>query len=87
MGSTLNVSSAQARLSNIVSGDDVVAISKRETVRGYYVPAARMEALLDSIDFLSNPKALAALTKYRAGKMKFKTLAEVERELEASDAR
>jgi PHD/YefM family antitoxin component YafN of YafNO toxin-antitoxin module len=82
MKSTYSVTEAQANLPKIVSADRVVGISKHNVVQGFYIPRERFEALLETMELMANPKAMEQIRKHKAGKLKFRPLAEVEKELD-----
>ena len=75
---------AQKQLPRILKSDNVVALTRHDTVAGLFVPRERFEALLETIETLANPKAMRALKKFQAGKMRFKSLAETRRQLDES---
>ena len=81
MKSTYAVSEAQAGLSRIVNGGQIVGIRNRSELRGYYVPRERLEALLESMELLANPDFRAARQKFEQGRMKFHDWKAVRREL------
>ena len=72
---------AQRQLSRVLRSDHVVAVTRRDTVAGFFVPRERFEALLETIETLANPQAMKAIRKFPIGKMRFKSLAETKREL------
>jgi PHD/YefM family antitoxin component YafN of YafNO toxin-antitoxin module len=51
-------------------------------VAGFYVPRERFEALLETMELLANPSAMKTLKQAKSGKLKYRTLAEVEPELD-----
>ena len=78
MKSTLNITQAQTCLSSIVRAEQVVGITKDHQVRGFYVPRARLESILETLELLSDPKAMKALRT--AGQGKYVGLAEARKE-------
>ncbi len=71
MANTLNVSQAQASFPKIARGKKVVAILNRDRLQGFYVPVARMEALIESIELLANRGLLKAVAADKAGKVQY----------------
>ena len=82
MKSTLSVTEAQANLPKIVRASSIVAISRHNKVAGFYVPRERFEALLETMELLANPEAMKTLRAAKSGKLKYRPLAEVEKELD-----
>ena len=82
MKTTVSVTEAQKQLPRILKSDSVVAVTRHDTVAGFFVPRERFEALLETIETLPNPQAMRAIKKFQAGKMKFKSLAESQREFD-----
>ena len=80
MKSTVSVTEAQRRLPGILRSDNVVAVTRHDAVVGFFVPRWRFEALLETIETLANPKAMKAIRKLEAGKMRFKSLAQTKQE-------
>lgn len=78
MKSTVSISKAQATLPAIVRADRVVGIARHNEVRGFYVPRERFEAILETLELLSDPKAVKALRA--AGKGKYLILSEARKE-------
>lgn len=68
-------------MSRVVNAEEIVGIQKHNEIRGYYVPRERLEALLETMELLANPKCLAAVEKFEAGKMRFTDWRQAKREL------
>lgn len=68
--STLNVTQAQAKLPSLIKQDSF-AISRHGKVMGVYLSRDRIEALVESMELLSNPDFQAALREFKAGTMAF----------------
>ena len=81
MRTTVSVTQAQRQLPRILRSEDVVAVTRRDAVAGFFVPRERFETLLETIETLANPQAMKAIRKFQSGKMRFKSLAETKREL------
>ena len=81
MKNTVSVTEAQRRLPSILKSDNVVAVTRHDTVAGFFVPRERFEALLETIEILANPQAMKAVKRFQTGKMRFKSLGETKREL------
>ncbi len=74
MKSTLSVSEAQAQLPKLLRGKDTITICRRDDPVFYLVPKERWEAIAETLDLLSNPKAMRVLRGAKAGKLKYKEL-------------
>jgi PHD/YefM family antitoxin component YafN of YafNO toxin-antitoxin module len=71
MKTTLTLSDAQAHLGRLVRSNRTVAISRRGRTEAFLVPRKRMEAMLETMELLANPKAVAAVRRDRSGKGKY----------------
>ena len=71
MNTTVTLRDAQTRLGRLVGGQRMVAISRRGQTQAFLVPRARMEAILETMELLANPKAVAAVRRDRSGKGKY----------------
>ena len=81
MKSVVSVTDAQAHLPKLIRSDNVVGIMRRTELAAFIVPRERMEALLETLEILADPKAIGAIRKFQAGNMKFKPWRQVKREL------
>jgi PHD/YefM family antitoxin component YafN of YafNO toxin-antitoxin module len=68
--SIVNVTEAQAKLNKLVDQDSF-AISRHGKIVGIYLSKDRIEALVETMELLSNPEFVTALKDYKAGRMKF----------------
>jgi prevent-host-death family protein len=68
---TTTLSDAQTHLGRLVRSDRTVAISQRGRTTAYLVPRKRMEAILETMELLANPKVVAAVRRDRSGKGKY----------------
>lgn len=80
--STYTISQAQARLPRLIK-EDSFAISVHGEVKGFYLSKSRLEAMIETIELLDNPDFVAALKHLKSGKMKFYTVAELDKEMSA----
>lgn len=76
--STVTVSQAQANLPKLLKRD-TFAISRHGRIVGVYLSRNRIEALVETMELLSDPEFMKALREYESGRMKFHDLDEVER--------
>jgi prevent-host-death family protein len=78
MRSTYSVTQAQSQLPSLIrkaeDGEAVKILRHNETV-AYLISRERMEAIVETMEFLSNPEAMKAIAAHRAGKVKFLSLA------------
>jgi PHD/YefM family antitoxin component YafN of YafNO toxin-antitoxin module len=68
---TTTLSEAQTQLPRLVRSARTVAISQRGRTTAFLVPRKRMEAILETMELLANPKAVAAVRRDRSGKAKY----------------
>ena len=68
---------AQSHLPRLIrkaeKGEPVRILRRNETV-AYLVSRDRMEAIVETLELLSNPEAMKAIAAHRAGKVKFASL-------------
>ncbi len=76
MASTYSITEAQANFPSIVRAaeDEIVTITRRDEVVGYLVSPDRMDAILESMEILANPKAMNAIRQYEKGRTEFHAL-------------
>ena len=71
MADIFTVSEAQANLPRLVKQDSFT-ISRHGKVVGVYLSKERIEALVETVELLSDEDFLKALKDYKTGRMKFK---------------
>ena len=76
MTSTYSITEAQANFPAVVraSQDKPITITRRDKVVGYLLSPERMEAIVESMEILANPKAVRAIRDYEKGLTKFQPL-------------
>lgn len=74
MSATYTVRQAQAHLPRLLRGRDTVTICRRDDPIAYLVPKDRWEAIMETLDLLSDPKAMNTLRAAKAGKLKYASL-------------
>ena len=70
MKNTLTVTKAQAQFPAVCRSKETVVVTKNGEVVSFIVPKARMAALLERMEILADPEAMAAINKAKAGKTK-----------------
>jgi len=85
MSSTYSVTQAQSNLPSLIrraeKGEPVRILRRNETV-AYLVSRDRMEAIVETLELLSNPEAVKAIGEHRARKMKFAPLSVLDQDPE-----
>lgn len=73
MQTTYSIREAQANFPTVVreAEEHTITITRRDRVAGYVISPERMEALVETIEILSNPAAVRAIEEYEAGKTPF----------------
>ncbi len=71
MKATLDVTQAQAQLSKLLRSKQTFALSQHGRTVAFVVPRGRMEAILETMEILANPKAMAAIRRDHSGKGKY----------------
>jgi PHD/YefM family antitoxin component YafN of YafNO toxin-antitoxin module len=74
MSDTYTVRQAQAQLPRLLRSKKTVTICRRDEPIFYLVPKPRWEAIAETLELLSNPKAMRTLRAAKAGKLKYKPL-------------
>jgi prevent-host-death family protein len=74
MSATYTVRQAQAHLPRLLRGQDTVTICRRDDPIAYLVPKDRWEAIMETLDLLSDPKAMKTLRAATAGKLQYTPL-------------
>jgi antitoxin YefM len=71
--STYSITKAQANLPKLVreSAHGLIGITKRDETVAYVVSRERMEAIIETLEIMGNPKAMKALKDAREGKTKY----------------
>jgi len=70
MRDTLTVTQGQARFPALCRKQKTTAITRNGEVVSFVVPRQRMADLLEQMEILANPEAMAAINAVRAGKIK-----------------
>lgn len=71
---TLPLTKVQASLPKLVRSQETITILKHGEPVAFLVSRERMESILETLELQSNPAAMKAMRRYRAGKMKFTPL-------------
>ncbi len=80
--SIVNVTEAQARLNKLIKQDSF-AISRHGKIVGIYLSRDRIEALVETMELLSNPEFAKALHDYESGRTKFYDATELDKAMSA----
>lgn len=73
MKTTYSITGAQANLPTLVreSTGGLITITKHDEPVAYVVSRERMEAIIETLEILGNPKAMKALEDARQGKTRY----------------
>ncbi|NDG70449.1 MAG: type II toxin-antitoxin system Phd/YefM family antitoxin [Proteobacteria bacterium] len=76
MAITYSVTEAQAGLPSILreAEEQPVIITRRDKAVGYLLSPERFEAMLETMEIMSNPLAMEAIRDHKSGKTKFMPL-------------
>jgi len=83
MKSTYSISEAQSRFPGLVrEAQDAgsVTISRHGEPVAYLVSRERMEAIVETLEILGNPRAMKAIADHRSGKIRLTPLAHLDRD-------
>ena len=81
MGSTYSVTEAQSQLPGLIrkaEAGEAVRIRRRDQTVALLVSRERMEAIVETMELLANPKAMKAIGEHRAGRTKFQPLSSLD---------
>ena len=73
MRATYSVTEAQSQLPSLIKEAEQgrpIRISRRNETVAYLLSRDRMEAIVETLEILSNPAAMKAIARHRAGKAK-----------------
>ena len=76
--SIVNVTEAQAKLNKLINQDSF-AISRHGKIVGVYLSRERIEALIETMELLSEPHFGKALKDYESGQMKLYDVAQLDK--------
>jgi antitoxin YefM len=76
MAITYSVTEAQAGLPSILreAEEQPVIITRRDKAVGYLLSPERFEAMLETMEIMSNPLAMQSIRDHKSGKTKFMPL-------------
>ena len=80
--SIVNVTEAQARLNQLINQDSF-AISRHGKIVGIYLSRDRIEALIETMELLSDSEFSKALKDYESGRMKLYDVAALDKAMSA----
>jgi PHD/YefM family antitoxin component YafN of YafNO toxin-antitoxin module len=78
--SIVNVTEAQARLNKLIDQESF-AISRHGKVVGIYLSKDRIEALVETMELLSDSQFSQALAEYKSGRMKFSDTTKLDKKM------
>ena len=84
--STITVAELQARTPGILreaGRRGMLAVTEKGRVTAFLVSRDRVMAMIETMEILSNPKAMKAIHEFEAGKGKFYSVDELDAEMEA----
>jgi antitoxin (DNA-binding transcriptional repressor) of toxin-antitoxin stability system len=71
MKNTLTVTQGQAKFPAICRSGKTLAITRKGEVVAFVVPRKRMADLLEQMEIIANPQAMAAIKRARQGRGKY----------------
>ena len=73
MATTYSITEAQAKFPAVVreAAEHPVVITRRDKVVGYLLSPERFEAILETMEILTNPEAMKAIRDAEEGKTKY----------------
>lgn len=77
MKTTYSISQAQSEFPRLVresAGGEAVTVTRHGEPVAYVLSAERMEAIVETMEILANPKAMRVIRAYEGGKARFRPL-------------
>lgn len=71
MKTSFSIEEARFRLPKLARSKQTVSLREADETVAFLVPRERMEALLETMEILANPKALTAIRRDRSGRGKY----------------
>lgn len=71
MKTTFDIAEAQARLPKLLRTKQTVSLQQGKKTVAFLVPRDRMEALLETMEILANPRAVRAIRRDQSGRGKY----------------
>ncbi len=71
MKTSFDLKEAQIRLPKLVRSKQTVSLRQDDETVAFLVPRERMEALLETMEIMSNPEAMKAIRRDQSGKGKY----------------
>ncbi len=71
MKMTLSVSDAQAQFAQLALAKETIKVTSHDETVAFIVPRERMEALLETMEILSNKAAVRAIRRDQSGRGKY----------------
>jgi antitoxin YefM len=68
---SFSIEEARFRLPKLARGKQTVSLREADETVAFLVPRERMEALLETMEILANPKAMRAIRRDRSGRGKY----------------
>ena len=81
--STYSVTQAQSALPRLLreaESGELVGIARRDETVAYLLSRRHLEAIVETMEILANPRARKAIADHRAGRTKFYPLTAIDRE-------
>jgi prevent-host-death family protein len=81
--STYSVTEAQSALPRLVrevEGGELVGITRRDETVAYLVSREHLEAIVETMELLANPRARQAIADHRAGRTRFFPLSAIDQD-------
>ena len=75
MESTVNVTEAQAQFPKVLrelKRRGAITVHRRGKIAAFMLSPERMEAMIETMEILANPKAMEAISDYETGKVQMK---------------
>ena len=71
MKTTFSIREAQVKLPKLVRSSQTVSVRSADRTLAFIVPRKRMEALLETMEVLANPRAMRAIRRDQSGKGRY----------------
>jgi antitoxin YefM len=89
MRDTYSVREAQAQLARLLREAEEgvpIAITRRDETIAFLISRERLEAIVETLEVLADPEAMAAIRRYEAGESEFADLTALDSDADADPA-
>jgi antitoxin YefM len=69
---TYQIAEAQAQLSSLTKRSEILTLCRHSQPVAYLVPRERMEAIIETLEIMADPRAMRAIRAARGGRTRYR---------------